>query len=495
MRTGEGEERTVGSTGGAGARGGGHSARPVTAPGSEGVVDTGAMFTRLRIENFKAWRDTGDIRLAPLTVFFGPNSSGKTSLLQFLLLLMQTVESPDRKQALNLSGSHSYIDFGSWSEMLFRGDTPRGLRFGFGWRVPEDFETEASERDFLDGALMFFSAEIGSTSAAAPIGVREFRYTLEKSSSGEGPLGLGVRYDPGTHSYKLIPMESSSPLPKEQRALSAPKRFYGFPEELPGEVEDFEFTLEQQLDSTHYLGPIREAPERLYTWSGEAPANVGFFGENAVAALLAAQRNELHLPDGQRIYFGELLASWLVRMGLLESFETKSIGSETSLYRVMVRTPGSRQQVNLTDVGFGVSQVLPVLVQLLYAEPDTTLMFEQPEIHLHPRIQSELADLFIEAIQMRQDDRSRGIQCMVESHSEHFLRRIQRRIAEGKLTPEQTALYFCKPGPDGSTIEELKIDEDGNISNWPENFFGDEVGDLAAMTEAAMKRQLGSEEG
>jgi predicted ATPase len=222
---------------------------------------------------------------------------------------------------------------------------------------------------------------------------------------------------------------------------------------------------------------------------------VGFSGENTFAALLAARdRVLLGVGSEARVTFEEVLANWLVRMGLLESFKANSMGGPgASIYQVVVRTPGSRRQVNLADVGFGVSQVLPVLVQLLYVERDATLIFEQPELHLHPRVQSELADLFIETIQMRQDGEPRGIQCLVESHSEHFLRRLQRRIAEGKLAPDQTALYFCKPGPDGSTIEELKLDEFGNISNWPEHFFGDEVGDLAAMTEAAMKRQLGPE--
>ncbi|HZH75756.1 MAG TPA: DUF3696 domain-containing protein [Archangium sp.] len=440
------------------------------------------MFTRLRIENFKAWRDTGDIRLAPLTVFFGPNSSGKTSLLQLLLLLKQTMESPDRKQVLNLGGNHGPIDFGSWQGMLFGGDISRGLRFGLGWRVPEAPCAGVRENSVLAGVPMSFSAQIGSTSTA-PIGVREFLYTVGESSE-----GVGMRYNPGTQSYDLFPSGLVSSL-RGERALSAPRRFYGFPEEVPGvPFEDYEFALERQLASTHYLGPMREAPNRLYMWSGEAPADVGFFGENTVAALLAAQERVLDLPDGQRSGFGEILANWLVRMGLLESFETRSINPETSHYRILVRTPGSRRQVDLTDVGFGVSQVLPVLVQLFYAEPDSTLMFEQPEIHLHPRIQSELADLFIETIKLRQANSPPGIQCLVESHSEHFLRRLQRRIAEGKLTSDETVLYFCKPGPDGSTIEELQIDKYGRISNWPEDFFGDAMGDTEQQMDTMLRR-------
>jgi hypothetical protein len=449
------------------------------------------MFTQLRIQNFKAWKDTGNIRLAPLTVFFGPNSSGKTSLLQFLLLLKQTAQSPDRKQVLNFGGSHSYIDFGGWSEVVFGGDSPRALCFEFTWEVPSAPRAEDRERGALDGALMSFGAEIGPTTSA-PISVREFLYKVSQLPA-LAPFWVGMRHNPEANSYEL---SSSLRLvrSKSNLAVSAPGRFYGLPKALATSVVgDLEFQLEQQLDSTRYLGPLRQASNRLYRWSGEAPADVGFLGENTVAALLAAQMRVLRLAEGERIHFGELLARWLVRMGLLESFEVKSVESEASLYRVMVRTPGSPRQVNLPDVGFGVSQVLPVLVQLLYAERDSTLVFEQPELHLHPRVQSELADLFIETIEMRQEERPRGIQCVVESHSEHFLRRIQRRIAEGVLASQQTALYFCKPGPDGSTIEELKLDEYGNISNWPENFFGDEVGDLAAMTEAAMRRQLGSE--
>ena len=454
------------------------------------------MFTRLRIQNFKAWKDTGNIRLAPLTVFFGPNSSGKTSLLQFLLLLNQTAQSPDRKQVLNFGGSHSLIDFGVWPEMVFGGDATSGLRFGFSWRVPESPQAEERGRGVPHGSSMDFDAAIGPTSLAS-LGIWEFHYRV-RLHDWTDPLLCGMRYNDTKRSYEL----EQTLFPRRGKAggrgvVSVPSRFYGFPDEVSARAEmldDLEFELEAQLDSTLYLGPLREASARLYTWPGDAPTEVGFSGQNTFAALLAAQDRLLQRADDSiPSRFGELLASWLVRMGLLESFEAKPIVPEARIYQVVVRTPGSRRQVNLADVGFGVSQVLPVLVQLLYAERDTTLVFEQPELHLHPRVQSELADLFIESIQMRQEGRARNLQCLVESHSEHFLRRIQRRIAEGVLTPDQTALYFCKPGSDGSTIEELKLDEYGNISNWPENFFGDEVGDLAAMTKAAMKRQLGSE--
>jgi predicted ATPase len=147
------------------------------------------------------------------------------------------------------------------------------------------------------------------------------------------------------------------------------------------------------------------------------------------------------------------------------------------------RTPGSAE-VLITDVGFGVSQVLPVLVQSYYARPHSTVIFEQPEIHLHPRVQADLADVFIDAARYGQ------VQFIVESHSEHFLRRLQRRVAEATtITNDDVALYTCDVEAARSTIQELKVDDYGNITNWPKDFFGDEMGELAAMTLAGLKRQ------
>jgi predicted ATPase len=132
---------------------------------------------------------------------------------------------------------------------------------------------------------------------------------------------------------------------------------------------------------------------------------------------------------------------------------------------------------------------LPVLVQCFYAPPGSATILEQPELHLHPSVQGSLADLFIEAIQAGEDDKDRNIQLLVESHSEHFLRRLQRRIAEEVITPDKVAIYFCRPTPSGARMEPLELDVFGNITNWPDDFFGNEVGDLVEMTNAAIKRQ------
>lgn len=163
----------------------------------------------------------------------------------------------------------------------------------------------------------------------------------------------------------------------------------------------------------------------------------------------------------------------------------------SNLYRVWVKRSESSAEVLLPDVGFGVSQVLPVLT-LCYSVPEgSTILLEQPEIHLHPSVQSGLADLFIDAV------RSRRIQIIVESHSEHLLKRLQRRVAEEyrvqgfsePLLPEEVALYFCKAPNGESQLEPLVLDAYGRISNWPQGFFGDDFAEMEAVSEAVIRRK------
>jgi predicted ATPase len=142
--------------------------------------------------------------------------------------------------------------------------------------------------------------------------------------------------------------------------------------------------------------------------------------------------------------------------------------------------------VLIPDMGFGVSQVLPVLVQCYYAPPGSTLIFEQPEIHLHPAVQSALADVFIDVMQHRQ------MQIIIESHSEHLLRRLQRRIAEKSLTRESIALYFCEMQEGQSRIRELEVDMFGSIRNWPRDFFGDLTEELLVVMEAQLEAAAGA---
>ena len=143
----------------------------------------------------------------------------------------------------------------------------------------------------------------------------------------------------------------------------------------------------------------------------------------------------------------------------------------------------------LTDIGFGVSQILPVLVLLAYVPEGSTVILEQPEIHLHPSVQAGLADVILEAALVRR------VQVLVESHSEHLLRRIQLRVAQqrlptgSKVSAESVGLWFVDQELSASTISDLQLNMFGEVENWPPDFFGDPFGETAQIARAALTRR------
>lgn len=454
------------------------------------------MFTQFQLQNFKPWKDTKKQRLAPLTVFFGANSAGKSSLSQFLLLLKQTVDSPDRQRVLHLGDRNSVTDLGTFHDLIYGHDESIPLEFLLAWDLgkPLTIHDPVSGSRF-QGKHIAFTARI--LSAAGRLSVSAMNYQLTNAKKA---LSASMTAEEGTKKFRLeLDNYKAVRNPGRSWPLPHPNKFYGFPDEAvayyqnTGFLADLTLSMEQAFSNLYYVGPLRGYPERSYIWSGEQVDHVGWRGERAVEAILAARNRRI--GRGYRKTkqpFEKVVARWLNTMNLISSFEVRAIAVHRKEYEVLIRrTRKGSSVVNLTDVGFGLSQVLPIIVQSFYAPKGSTIIFEQPEIHLHPRVQADLADLFIEAIHSREGGDDRNNQLIVESHSEHFLRRLQRRIAEEAIKPEDVAIYFCEPGPSGSIMVPLDVDMFGNITNWPDHFFGDEAGDLVAMTEAAMRRQMG----
>ncbi len=467
------------------------------------------MLTYLRIRNFKAWGDTGRIRLAPITVFFGTNSSGKSSLSQLLLLLKQTAESADRAQVLRTSDRDALVDVGDFRDFIHHHDQSRELEFELGWDQERPVEIEdVKDPDvaYASSRLAFSAKVFEPEKGRERMRVREFSYALDPGPLGSG-FSAGMSPDPKRPTRYHLDVHGLKPLHNRGRAweLPAPTRFYGFPDEAVAYFQNTEFlpdlslALERTLASLSYLGPLRVNPERTYNWLGGAPADVGPAGEQTIQAMLAAGGRKLNLKHRQRLRsFQTLIAERLKALGLISDFEVVPIARNRPEHEVRVRVTGAADTVLLTDVGFGVSQVLPVLTQSFYTPRNSTVVMEQPELHLHPSVQKELADFFIAAAGAREESTKgksveRRTQFLIESHSEHFLRRLQRRIAENRVKPEQVALYFCEMKRGRSTIQELEVDLFGHIHNWPEDFFGDPMEDIAAQAEARVRRQMKSE--
>jgi predicted ATPase len=454
------------------------------------------MLTHLRIKNFKAWKDTGPIRLAPLTIVFGANSAGKSSLGHLLLALKQTAMSVDRKQALHLGDDNALIDLGTFTECIHNHDLESPLKFRLGWQLPSDLEIkDPVSKTRYRGDELRLTVELLADAQQQPK-VQIMEYDLLK----EGESILTINYSLDEENKFHLASEQYEFVRTKGRGwpLDAPNKFYRLSDQSRARFQNAEFMTdlalqtEAALGRIFYLGPLRDHPKRIYSWSGETPESVGQKGESTISAILAASNQGRLLNRGPRKWtarFDQFIAQWLKDLGIIEDFSVKAVASGRKEYEVLLKTHSSASEVKLTDVGFGVSQVLPALVQAFYTEPNSTVWMEQPEIHLHPQVQAELADVFISAIQSRENGEERKAQMIIESHSEHFLNRLLRRVAEGVLSPEDIAIYFCRRSGESTDMEPLKLNEFGDIENWPPNFFGDEMEDISKRTLAAMERQ------
>jgi len=453
------------------------------------------MLTELSVSNFKSWKRIDRMRVAPITGLFGANSSGKTSIMQLLLMLKQTIESSDRAQVLEFGDEKSLTNLGSFRDAVYAHTKPGRLDFSLAWKLARDLivrDPQSKTGTLFAADSLGFRCEVGENGSdrvavfKLEYWLGEHRFQLARKGQNAGKYELRYWGD----AFRFIRTQGRA------WDLPAPVKFYGFPDQVyayyqnAGFLSELQLAFENLFGRLFYLGPLREFPQRHYPWKGSEPADMGRRGERVVDAMLAAQQRGRYISPGwkrKRQTLEERVAHWLKELGLIHDFRVEPIAPKSNIYQVRVRKSAGAPEVLITDVGFGVSQILPVLVLCYYVPEGSIILLEQPEIHLHPSAQSGLADVLIDAA------KNRGVQVIVESHSEHLLRRIQRRIADETIKAEQTALYFCEAGDDASRLTALDVDLFGRIQNWPRDFFGDDFGEMAAITKAAMERKKGQQ--
>ncbi len=452
------------------------------------------MLTSWRIKNFKAWQDSGAIKLAPLTVFFGENSVGKSSLGQLLLALKQSAATDTTPpQLLNLGDAQSLIDLGSFAQNLHHGNLSEPLAFELQWQLPQAISLQGvAQQHAISVDALRLEVSIMADSAQQPV-LESICYTAYQQEQTQ----LSVTYHSAQPDALQVQIEQPSVqkyrLPVADAAC--PARFYQLPAVQQPDAEFIQVLAvqtESLLADVQALAALRDGPKRRYTWMGDTPESVGRAGQNVAAAILAAtaQQRTVQCAAGQPEQpFAQGVEYWLQQLGVASEFSVRPVAEHPDEYQILLKNHAAACEVNLADLGFGVSQLLPVLVQVLYAQPNSTVWLEQPEIHLHSHVQAGLADVLIAGTQAQDNNQPRNVQIIVESHSEHFLNRLQRRIAEGVISHTEVALYFCSRKGTQTQIERLDVDTYGEIANWPENLFGDEMTDIAARAMAAVQRK------
>ena len=216
--------------------------------------------------------------------------------------------------------------------------------------------------------------------------------------------------------------------------------------------------LRGYLDNLVYIRPLRANPERLYIFGGNNGEQVGQGGKN-LADVLYTKPDVLNAVNKQFELFD---LGYEIKISNFKDEETSDL-SDVFAIRLIDRY--TKVNVSLLDVGFGISQILPVIIQSVLSR-NKTIVIEQPEIHIHPRLQAQLGSLLAESV------KSFGNRFIIETHSEHLLLRLQKLIRNGELSHEDIAVVYVDRGKNGSQCLELRIDSEGDfIDEWPNGFF------------------------
>ncbi|MDR0355105.1 MAG: DUF3696 domain-containing protein, partial [Deltaproteobacteria bacterium] len=250
------------------------------------------------------------------------------------------------------------------------------------------------------------------------------------------------------------------------------------------------------VGSLKYLGPLRAAPRPPYLLATDVDLDdAGIGGEHAAVIFELHKKKPVkyipsahfqdHSIDPKPIAstLEAAATDWLERLGLASSVKCRAQGKWG--HELKVTLSPSDAPHDLRQAGSGVSQVLPIIVMGLLADSDSTLIFEHPELHLHPKVQTLLGDFFLSMALC-------GKQCLVETHSEYLIDRLRFRIAAASPENELHSLakiYFAEKAPQGSTFREVVINEYGAITDWPEGFFDESQEQAEKILMAATRKR------
>ncbi len=428
--------------------------------------------TALSVRGYKSVYTARKIRIAPLTLLAGANSSGKSSFIQPLLLLKQTLEAPYDPGVLLLDGENVKIT--DIDQML--------SNLGAGKKA-----SEFSVGIELDDGTEFISSYKKSKKTGLEIKAQEF---IGNEQKGKNSFYLRpdmshqeIEKNIPDYLKKLLRLSSFKnhqlSIMRERCFLSA-----GFLSESANKVVplysfgDRIFLIKKMI----HLPGLRGNPERMYKTTAVEDVFPGRF-ENYVASIIYYWQINKHTRKLKE------LGTSLRTLGLTWTLQAKK--KDDSRVEILVgrlikaKKSGAKDLVSIADFGLGVSQILPVITALIVAEKSQTVYLEQPEIHLHPRAQAALAQLLAKAAK-------RGVRVIVETHSSLLLRGVQTLIAKGELSPGDVALHwFSRNKDDGETeIESADLDENGAFGDWPEDFDDVMLDADGAYLDAVEKRML-----
>ena len=403
------------------------------------------MLTQLTIKNFKLFKDETPVPLSQINLLTGINGRGKSSVLQSFLLFKQTIEFNKTSNRITFNGN--YLNLGNIQDVKNINSSQRdNLEFGFKYLYNDiafniKYILNAETDDSLDATIS--KIEISDCISIPSMTINEENdQVLVNFSSGE------VQKFPSFFNLFVKAEGLNNEIFKVEKLLN--------------------------FNKIHYISPDHIGPRVYFSKESlEEFPNVGVLGKNTVNLLWQKKQNAVfeNLCEDNKQPRNVLnqLNYWINKIFDGARIKVDEITGEDLLY-LKISTTDSTEYFKATNVGFGYSYILPILVSGLIAQAGEIFVIENPEAHLHPYAQSALAK-FLSLVSQN------GVQILIESHSEHILNGLRISVKDALIAPEQlNVLYFDKVND--KLFDKIDVDIDGGISNWPTKFFDQASNDL-----------------
>ena len=412
---------------------------------------------KITLENFRCFRGKQEARLAPLTLLVGENSTGKTS---FLALVRALWDVAFREVVPNFK--EDPYDLGSYDEIAhFRGGKGgRADKFKAGFSVASPQRRDTKE-DFH-----FQSVFQQIKTAPFPVQRRLARGTIwlgEKVVDPGSGVWFGVHNGQKKKSTSHIRFFEDDFTPLRTLAMGLRMMSSMSTEEYKTTFRPFVNDFMAVTNCSIYASaPVRSKPRRTYDPARPTPDPEGENIPMYLAETHFEGGHEWHELQGALERFGKL-------SGLFDQFQVKRLGKSISApFQLQVKKAGGKSKGpwrNLIDVGYGISQALPVVTELLRPNAPNMFLMQQPEVHLHPSAQAAIGSLFCELA-------GAGRQLVVETHSDHLLERVRLDIRDGKskLKPEDVSILYFERKDIEVNIHSLGLDRNGNVLNAPPSY-------------------------
>lgn len=437
--------------------------------------------TGISVRGYKSLYQECSIEVRPLTILAGANSSGKSSIIQPLLMLKQTLEATYDPGALLINGPH--VRFTSASQLLSRMPAKNHPdNFSIEINIEENKSLELlfkkHHRKGIELIEMVDKSEGEEVTLSEKMSHKEIMATLPKKNS-KFTMMLQRNLDQIFPKFNLRVIRTRCFLDIElvrvgEQAINSPVK--------GGVLFTIYGSFQEHIRKLIHIPGLRGNPERTYKTTAVGKEFPGTF-ETYVASVVN------HWQETQDPRLKELGNS-LETLGLTWKVDARQV-DDTQVELRVGRLPrsargGGKDMVSIADVGFGVSQTLPVLVALLVANPGQLVYLEQPEIHLHPRAQAALAKILVDAA-------NRGVRVIVETHSDLLLTRIQALVAEGAISTDKVKLHWFQRQDDGATeVKSADLDNAGAFGEWPVDFDEVALQEESRYLDAAESRLLNS---